>query len=166
MHTFSNIRNTADACDSANENDFVEDTPAMKAATLELNPEATCSGLERGNLPDSCPDQDGVDPVFNYMNYLQDRSCMHEKGEFTCGQIERMYQQWILYRDHVKACEANDEMEIEVFILFDEKFHASVNSFYLQNAETKIRLFDSEQDFLDVEVGNDQDSLLVDLCGE
>ena len=138
----------------------------MKAATLELYPEVTCAALELSKLPDSCPDQDGADPVFNFMNYLKDRSCMEQKGEFTCGQIERMYQHWTLYRDQVQQCEANDEMEIEVFILFGKAFDASDNSFFLQNAETKKRLFDSEQDFLDIQVSSDQDSLLVDLCGE
>ena len=31
LHPFANLHDAADACDSSNENDFVSDTPAMKA---------------------------------------------------------------------------------------------------------------------------------------
>jgi len=158
------MNNNADVCDTANANDFVRDTPAIKAPALQLYPDATCTDFESGNLPDSCPDRNGKDPVFNFMNYVQDRSCMSEKGEFTCGQIERMYQQWILYRDRANGCDS-DEMEIEVFILFEKMFHALDNSFFLQNMDTKEKIFDSEVDFLDLEVLFGQDSMLVDLCG-
>ena len=38
--------------------------------------------------------------------------CQVKAGEFTCGQIERMHKQWILYRDQTFTCPAG-EMEIE-----------------------------------------------------
>jgi len=138
----------------------------MKAATSELFPNATCVDFESGNItPDSCPEQDGVDAVFNFMNYLKDRTCLHENGEFTCGQIERMYKHWILYRDPVNGCDSEDEMEIEILILFDKQFHAQDNSFFLQNLVTGELLFESDKDHLDLEVVLDQDTLVVDLCG-
>ncbi|GIZ43003.1 hypothetical protein CKM354_000624900 [Cercospora kikuchii] len=57
--------------------DFVDDTPAQK------DPNWSCPvGNER---QDSCPDQPGVDSVFNYMDYTDD-ACT---DEFTPGQIER-----------------------------------------------------------------------------
>ena len=137
----------------------------MKAATVQQSPDAACSVFENGNFPDSCPDREGADPVFNFMNYVHDRSCMAKEGEFTCGQIERMFQHWILYRDQVKGCESDSEMEIQIFVRLDKTFQASENSFFLQNTATKEKLWDSERDFLDVDVVFDQDSLLVDLCG-
>ncbi|KAG4442775.1 hypothetical protein IFR05_001721 [Cadophora sp. M221] len=58
--------------------DFVNDTPAQAFSA------GTCT------LPfvwDSCPDQPGIDPIYNYMEYTED-FC---KTEFTKGQIRRMW---------------------------------------------------------------------------
>ncbi|KAL2068645.1 hypothetical protein VTL71DRAFT_14982 [Oculimacula yallundae] len=65
--------------------DFIDDTPA------EAFPAGTCyQGFEW----DSCPDQPGIDPVHNHMEYVDD-SC---KTEFTKGQIRRMWGMWRKYR--------------------------------------------------------------------
>ena len=65
-------------------------------------------------IPNSCPNLPGLDPVFNYMNYVGSEHCLPEGiGEFSCGQIERMYKQWMLYREHKEEC-AHNEMKISV----------------------------------------------------
>lgn len=63
--------------------DYVWDTP------YELEPASGCPvGL------DTCPDQPGLDPIHNYMDYTID-SCYEE---FTPGQIWRMSKQMFFYR--------------------------------------------------------------------
>ena len=43
---------------------------------------------------DSCPDQPGLDPIHNYMDYSYD-TCY---TEFTPGQVARAQDAWLLYR--------------------------------------------------------------------
>jgi hypothetical protein len=118
---------------------------------------------------DTCPNLVGDDPVLNFMNYIRDENCYYDSsgsdvvGEFTCGQIERMYHQWIMYRDSVERC-AQGEMEIEWLIQYDY-FFASENSFTLTNTETGEVLFNSERDLYDVGVAADlHKTQYVDLC--
>ena len=49
--------------------------------------------LSESELPDTCSDQPGKDPVFNYMNYSTDDSLLG----FTDGQKERM---WMMLKDN------------------------------------------------------------------
>ncbi|CAE6365610.1 unnamed protein product [Rhizoctonia solani] len=65
--------------------DEVWDTPAHEAPNF---------GCPRRDLPDTCPKQPGKDPIFNFMNYGDD-VCLNE---FTAGQVERMHQQFMVYR--------------------------------------------------------------------
>ncbi|OAA36138.1 metalloprotease 1 [Beauveria brongniartii RCEF 3172] len=76
-HTFEG------GCDG--EGDFIDDTPASANAS-------------RGCLigRNSCPGQDGLDPIHNMMDYSDD-SC--NKG-FTRGQIDRMHGLWNKYRSN------------------------------------------------------------------
>ncbi|KAL5603896.1 hypothetical protein FOVSG1_006646 [Fusarium oxysporum f. sp. vasinfectum] len=70
FHTFSGTNCTG-------EGDMVSDTPAEGAPT-------------NGGCPTGknwCPDQPGLDPIHNYMDYA-DQDCQHE---FTPGQEKRMY---------------------------------------------------------------------------
>ena len=55
-HWFGLLHTFEGGCDGAG--DFISDTPA------EAGPGSGCS-----NVIDSCPNQPGVDPVFNYMDY-------------------------------------------------------------------------------------------------
>ncbi|KAI8803788.1 hypothetical protein BJ742DRAFT_827464 [Cladochytrium replicatum] len=64
--------------------DGVDDTP------YEATPATDC-------MPrDSCPDQPGMDPVTNIMDYGAD-DC---DAVFTPGQVTRMQQQWLTYRQN------------------------------------------------------------------
>ncbi|KAF7551409.1 hypothetical protein G7Z17_g5016 [Cylindrodendrum hubeiense] len=64
--------------------DLVSDTPAQADAS---------SGCPTGR--DSCPDQDGLDPISNYMDYSDD-ACYEE---FSAGQVTRMHSSWNTYRN-------------------------------------------------------------------
>ena len=76
-------------------------------------------GEEEAKIPNSCPNLPGVDPVFNYMNYVGSERCLPEGvGRFSCGQIERMYKQWMLYREHSEDC-AQNEMKIDLAMELD-----------------------------------------------
>ncbi|GME64885.1 hypothetical protein GTA08_BOTSDO08383 [Neofusicoccum parvum] len=70
LHTF-------DGFECGGEGDGVADTPAQSEAT---------QGCPVGK--DSCPGEEGVDPVHNYMDYSSDEC----KTEFTPDQEERMYE--------------------------------------------------------------------------
>jgi hypothetical protein len=63
--------------------DLVSDTPAQLSST---------SGCPRGR--DSCPNQAGLDPITNFMDYSYD-TCYEE---FTAGQRTRMHSMWNQYR--------------------------------------------------------------------
>ncbi|RSM18329.1 hypothetical protein CDV31_002848 [Fusarium ambrosium] len=69
FHVFDGFSCTGDG-------DFIDDTPATLSATV---------GCPVGQ--DSCPDQPGLDPIHNYMDYSS-HDCLHE---FTPLQEERMY---------------------------------------------------------------------------
>jgi hypothetical protein len=79
FHTFEG------GCDGPG--DFVQDTPA------EAEPAFSCK-LDAGR--DSCPNQPGLDPIRNFMDYTED-ACMNR---FTPGQIARMSQAWSLLRSN------------------------------------------------------------------
>jgi hypothetical protein len=74
-HTFQG------GCDG--DGDLVSDTPA------ELEPASGCP-IDR----DTCPGQEGLDPVKNYMDYSDD-ACL---DRFSAGQVQRMQEQIALYR--------------------------------------------------------------------
>lgn len=80
FHTFQ-----GKSCSIDNRGDYVNDTPQHLAPSVDANVECV---LEANTCPD---DIVNIDPVFNYMNYQNGDDCVPErKGEFTCGQIERM----------------------------------------------------------------------------
>ncbi|KAL3299882.1 metalloprotease 1 [Colletotrichum asianum] len=65
-----------DGFDCNGEGDYIDDTPATQVATVGCPVEQ-----------DSCPDQPGLDPIHNYMDYSK-HDCL---SEFTPLQEERMY---------------------------------------------------------------------------
>jgi hypothetical protein len=77
FHTFQS------GCDKRN--DFVADTPAEALPAFECAADAG---------RDSCPDDAGLDPIHNFMDYTED-ACM---DEFTPGQVRRMSNSWEAYR--------------------------------------------------------------------
>ena len=94
-HTFSNsLGEDGDPCSPANANDYVIDTPVQAAPSQNMY-NCSLQLYEEEAVPDSCPNILGSDPVFNFMNYVTNEQCQPEgKGEFTCGQIERMVSKW------------------------------------------------------------------------
>ena len=72
--------------------DMVDDTPAHTVPPPGLlpPPDLICAPS------DSCPDQPGLDPMFNFMNYTDD-SC---RSEFTPGQVARMIEKYSIYREN------------------------------------------------------------------
>ena len=64
--------------------DYVEDTAPMKEPT---------NGCPVGK--DSCPNDAGLDPIHNYMDYSYDQCYF----EFTLGQSARMQAHWVSFRD-------------------------------------------------------------------
>jgi hypothetical protein len=67
----------------ASPGDYVDDTPA------EAEPSYGCPATN-----DSCPSDEGEDPIHNFMDYSYD-SCM---TEFTAGQVKRLQEQMATYR--------------------------------------------------------------------
>jgi len=65
--------------------DYVDDTPA------EALPAFECAA-DTGR--DSCPDEAGLDPISNFMDYTED-ACM---DEFSSDQVRRMSNAWEAYR--------------------------------------------------------------------
>jgi hypothetical protein len=161
-HVFQN--NTADPCGAEETGDFVDDTGTMSGPTQDRSSNTTnCThylsfeGEDELPDPDTCPDLDGADPVFNYMNYLVDEVCFDLEGEFTCGQHERMYFTWLLYRDSVERCEEG-EQEFELRLEFDEYNHET--SFYLEDSSGNL-VFDSAAGH----EYNFRQGLILDLVG-
>jgi hypothetical protein len=162
-HTFQN------GCDA--HNDFVDDTPAHSDSTATSFPTASCTNFVN-NPVDTCTSLPGNDPVYNIMNYVADRSCMGTYAEITCGQIERMYQQWYLYRQTDNVCNSQQQQphHLEIFIVFD-KAHNTEDTWALvkesqDGTTTTTTIFDSTSDFADFEVPRRQDELYMDLCLE
>ncbi|PPQ99681.1 hypothetical protein CVT24_009753 [Panaeolus cyanescens] len=80
-HTFQTDDNKP-KCEYGN-GDFVADTPLQNGAS---------SGCPTGR--DSCPDDSGLDPIHNFMDYSDD-DCL---TEFTPGQVDRFLDQIATYR--------------------------------------------------------------------
>lgn len=72
--------------------DMIADTPAQKGPT---------SKCPVGR--DSCPDQAGLDPIHNWMDYSYD-ACYEE---FTPLQVKRMWDSWFLFRQP-RQCQADN----------------------------------------------------------
>lgn len=95
-HTFQ-----GDSCDPDNDGDYVDDTPQH---------------LRNGNCReeyDTCPNQPGVDPVDNFMNYSD--GC---RNRFTPGQAQRMVYQFHTYRRRIFDCNS-DEATAYFTVKFD-----------------------------------------------
>ena len=132
------------ACDpDKNFQDVISDTSQQRFNTRDTG--IPCYDILNNvaDFPDTCPNQTGVDPVFNFMNYVDNFYCFTDAGSFTCEQRERMYRFFILYRDHVSNC-ADDEMEIELAISFDGDLRAFETEFYLAMAGGEERIIDSD----------------------
>ena len=109
----------------------------------------------------------GDDPFFNYMNYLDDDLCYDRRGEFTCGQIERMHLHWELFRNAVTTCaDPVNEVEIELVFVVDTYYVDDITQIVLVNDDTEQVLFDSVDDhLLAYALYSDEISTLeIDLC--
>lgn len=123
-----------DPCDPINEinGDFVDDTAFLPEPSVKLyRCSPTYYEAEGEEIPNSCPNLPGVDPIFNIMNMVGDEDC-HNDGhaQFTCGQVERMYKQWLLYRAHDNnnfEC-LPDEMMINLTISLEKDSFADVHA--------------------------------------
>lgn len=164
FHTFQQLT-TTEACDPDEEPyaDFVADTPIHDGPSSGMA-ESCVLYLEPGGLPlpDSCPDLPGSDPIFNYMNYVDNERCQEEQGEFTCGQISRMYRHWLLFRDLVNTCEDPGDMQIEVVVEKDISYVE--DTLILLEDERGEVLFNSVADQLVAGAIFEQEAFLFDLC--
>jgi hypothetical protein len=80
------------------------------------------------------------------MNYVSDEECWPPGvGEFTCGQYERMYMQWLLYRQSNEPCQRNEE-EIQILIKASPYITSNL-VFYLTYLDTGEMVFNSTRDF-------------------
>ncbi|CAB9502047.1 Extracellular metalloprotease [Seminavis robusta] len=160
----------SDPCDPINvdHGDFVDDTPFLPRPSIMMYPCSSTFYEQPGEeIPNSCPKLPGVDPVFNYMNYVGPESCLAQgHGEFTCGQNLRMMRQWLLYRDHTDIC-VQGEMEVNVTMKFDSDFlsvHAELAPFNSNNNEP---IFNLERDIdmsLLREQGVGNDTRIMNFC--
>lgn len=114
------------------------------------------------DLLDTCPGLKGVDPIFNYLNYLDNDFCWEVRGEFTPMQVERMYRHWLLYRDHTTSCGDTEDMEIEIVLTFDRD-HAFENRVILEDNQGFV-VFDSDRDHIGAVAFFLQEVLFFDLC--
>lgn len=122
-----------DVCDPINavNGDFVDDTPYIPQPSVKMyRCSRTYYEAQGEETPNSCPNLPGVDPVFNIMNYIGDEDCYNDgHALFTCGQVERMYKQWLLYRDHTTDCAFN-EMKLHLAMKLESNaVHAEIASF-------------------------------------
>ena len=113
--------------------------------------------------PDTCPDLPGSDDIHNFMNYVDDEICQAQEGRFTCGQIERMYRHWLLFRDEVTVCEDVNDMELEVYIELDASY-TTENRILLASFDGEEIYFDSLVDHAVAAIIFETESVLVDLC--
>ncbi|KAG7369622.1 pregnancy-associated plasma protein-A domain containing protein [Nitzschia inconspicua] len=147
-HTFENSREDGgDPCSDTNKNDWVDDTGHQAAATSE---QFNCTDflVDGVELPNTCPDQPLRDPFFNIMNYLDNEDCYSAADiteSLTCGQIERMWMQWNLYREAANACH-EDEMLVDINFAFDSQFWWET-TFQLSTVGSVDTIFDSVSDF-------------------
>jgi Pregnancy-associated plasma protein-A len=83
-HTFNGWDETAPSGGCVPPGDGIADTPA------EAKPHFDCDDPAR----DSCPNDPGVDPMYNFMSYSPDK-CLKE---FTAGQLAAMRAFWFTHR--------------------------------------------------------------------
>lgn len=90
--------------------------------------------------------------------------CHTRAGSFSCNQIERMYYQWILYRDDISTC-PDGQFELEFTLKFDDDHDRDNRIVIYKNRGTA-----NEEIIFDTDVDHDdgafqlQDVLAVDLC--
>jgi len=95
-HTFED-----ETCDPSKGGDGIDDTPQQLTDSKSL-----CNMGQ-----DTCPGQEGLDAIDNFMDYS---SCPNKK--FTQGQIDFMLERYLTYRAKTKSCEGS---RIGLDFLFD-----------------------------------------------
>lgn len=96
-----------------------------------------------------------------------DEECFRQEGSFTCGQIERMYMHWYLYRQYGELC-TESEMEVTVSLRLNGNFlwgrsHAQLPTWTLVSHDNHV-VFNSAKDHLPYFTFEFQDSIVMDLC--
>lgn len=154
---------SSDACNADEEDfgDFVDDTPVQDGPSSGLL-ESCTEYLGGAQPPDTCPNLSGRDDIHNFMNYVDNELCQAAEGRFTCGQIERMYRHWLLFRDHVTVCEDPTNMELEVVVELDVSY-TTENRIILATVDGDI-LFDSLVDHAVAALIFGTETFLIDLC--
>ena len=125
----------------------------------------SCADYLSGTVPDTCPSLPGEDPFFNYMNYLDKNLCFELRGEFTCNQVERMFKEWLLFRDRVSSCEdPTTHGELELIFSVDEDYLRDIFDIILVTEDNQI-IFDTYNDHLfSFAIFQDVYTMEVDLC--
>ena len=158
-HTFQEPHGSTSTCEAGLPGDFVSDTPVHTGPSSQIDCRDYIDSPVM-DLPDTCTNLPGTDPIFNFLNYVYDEECWEKRGEFTCKQKERMYLHYKLYRERITTCE-DGEMEIEASLTVGDDY--AENSISIRGSDGRV-YFNSVRDHLLAVQEYGATSFLVDMC--
>ena len=104
-------------------------------------------------------------------NLTEDEECFRNEGHFSCGQVERMYLHWMLYRQANERC-SKYETEISMSLRLSRNFeytgddvvgYFKIPTWYLFDENYKV-IYNSTEDYAAFYTFEFQDTMVADLC--